>query len=51
MLWNKSTLSDVTSRRWQAANGQSAAEEHSPATTPVARRPRSVISDVRAMPQ
>ena len=49
MGWNSSTLHGVTSRRWHAANGHSAADEHSPVTMPVARRPRrlmSVISDI-----
>jgi len=34
----------VTIRRVQVANGQRAAEEHSPVTMPVARIPRSRIS-------
>jgi hypothetical protein len=42
MLWG------VTSRRTQAANGQIAADEHSPMTTPVARSPRSRSSDMIA---
>ena len=33
-------------RRRQAANGQSAADEHSPQTIPVALRPRNVIKVV-----
>ena len=45
------TLQGVTMRRWQAANGQSAAEEHSPVTMPVARRPRSRMSVISDMAQ
>ena len=42
------TLKGVTMRRWQAANVQSVADEHSPVTIPVALMFRiliSVISD------
>jgi hypothetical protein len=49
--WKRKTLKGVTSRRWHAAKGQSAAEEHSPVTTAVARIPRSRRSVTSDMPQ
>ena len=39
MGWNRNTLKGVTSRRAQAENGQSAADEHSPVTTAVTFAP------------
>ena len=51
MGWNSRTENGVTIRREQAANGQRAADEHSPVTTPLARRPRSWMRDISDMPQ
>ena len=42
--WKRNTLYGVTSRRRQVANGQRAADEHSPVTIAVALMSRSLSS-------
>ena len=48
--WNSNVECGVTKRRSQAANGRMAADEHSPATTPVTRSPRRRMIEHRASP-